>query len=83
GITFANYEVMASPVLFMAFFLATSPSIRPMARRARVIYAVLAGGFSAALQLYLGVAFGPYLALLLASLFTPALDKVFRPRAMV
>jgi Na+-translocating ferredoxin:NAD+ oxidoreductase RnfD subunit len=83
GITFANYEVMASPVLFMAFFLATSPSIRPMARRARIIYAILAGGFSAALQLYLGVSFGPYLALLLASLLTPALDMVFRPRALV
>lgn len=83
GITFANYELMASPALFMAFFLATSPSIRPMARRARVIYAALAGALCAALQLYLGVSFAPYLALLLASVLTPLLDKWFRPRALV
>ena len=53
GITFANYEMMASPAFFMAFFLATSPSIRPMSRRARVIYSILAGAGSAAMQLYL------------------------------
>jgi hypothetical protein len=41
--TFANYEIMASPLLFMAFFLATSPSVRPMSRRARTIFAVLVG----------------------------------------
>jgi Na+-translocating ferredoxin:NAD+ oxidoreductase RnfD subunit len=55
GITFANYQIMASPVLFMAFFLATSPSVRPMSRRARVIYAILIGAGSAALQLYMGM----------------------------
>ena len=30
--TFANYELMASPLLFVAFFLATEPSVRPMPR---------------------------------------------------
>src|SRR5665213_1868084 len=67
GITFANYELMASPSLFMALFLATSPSIRPMSRRARAIYATVAGAGSAALQLYMSVSIGPYLALLVAS----------------
>jgi Na+-translocating ferredoxin:NAD+ oxidoreductase RnfD subunit len=83
GITFANYEMMASPLLFMAFFLATSTSIRPMSRRARIIYAVICGGASAALQLYVGVAIGPYIGLLFASLFTPMLDMWFRPRPLV
>ena len=83
GVTFANYEMMASPMLFMAFFLATSTSIRPMSRRARMIYAVLCGGSSAALQLYVGVAIGPYIGLLIASLFTPMLDMWFRPRPLV
>jgi Na+-translocating ferredoxin:NAD+ oxidoreductase RnfD subunit len=83
GITFANYEVMASPSLFMAFFLATAPTLRPMSRRARVIYAFIAGGGAAALQLYMGVSVGPYVALLLASLLTPALDLWFRPRPLV
>ena len=43
--TFANYELLASPLLFMAFFLATSPAVRPMARRARTFYAILLGIF--------------------------------------
>jgi electron transport complex protein RnfD len=83
GITFANYEIMAGPSLFMAFFIATAPSIRPMSRRARVIYAFIAGAGAAALQLYLGVSVGPYIALLLASLLTPVLDVWFRPRPLV
>ena len=83
GITFANYELMASPSLFMAFFLATAPTIRPMSRRARVIYAFIAGAGTAALQLYMSVSVGPYVALLLASLLTPALDLWFRPRPLV
>ena len=27
GVTFANYEVMESPLMFTAFFLATRPSV--------------------------------------------------------
>lgn len=83
AVTFANYEIMAGPAPFMAFFLATAPLIRPMARRARVIYAVFAGVLTAIMQLYVSVSFGPYLALLLASLLTPSLDLWFRPRPLV
>ncbi len=83
AVTLANYEVMASPLLFTAFFLATSPSVRPMARRARAIYAVCFGALTAVFQLYASVAMGPYLALLFVGLLAPSLDKWFRPRALV
>ena len=83
GVTFANYEILASPALFMAFFLATSGPVRPMARRARTIYAILIGAMTAALQLYMNVVLAPYLALLMASLLTPALDRLFAPRPLV
>lgn len=83
AITFANYETMASPLLFMAFFLATSPAVRPLARRARTIYALLVGVLSAVLQLYANVAIGPYLALLAVSLLTPAFDRWFTPKTLV
>jgi Na+-translocating ferredoxin:NAD+ oxidoreductase RnfD subunit len=83
AITFANYEIMASPLLFCAFFLATAPSVRPMACRARIIYALLIGTFAAAFQLYVSVSIGPYLALLAVSLATPTLDKLFPPRTLV
>lgn len=82
-VTLVNYEIMASPLIFMAFFLATTSALRPMARRARAIYAVITGLLAATFQLYVSVTFGPYLALLLASLLTPVLDRWFRPRALV
>jgi electron transport complex protein RnfD len=83
GVTLANYELMAGPLLFMAFFLATSPAIRPIARRARVGYAMIAGILTAIFQLYVSVSAGPYVALLLASVLTPTLDKIFRPQTLV
>jgi Na+-translocating ferredoxin:NAD+ oxidoreductase RnfD subunit len=83
AVTFANYEILASPLLFVAFFLATSPAVRPLARRARVIYAILVGLLAATFQLYATVAIGPYIALITVSLLTPALDRLFRPRTLV
>lgn len=83
AVTFANYELMAGPMLFMAFFLATSPAVRPMSRRARAIYAAMVGISAAAAQLYASVLFGPYLALLVVSLLTPMLDRRFAPRTLV
>jgi Na+-translocating ferredoxin:NAD+ oxidoreductase RnfD subunit len=83
AITLANYELVASPLLFVAFFLATSAVVRPMSRRARVVYAVVLGALAAVLQLYLSVSYGPYMALLLASLLTPTLDRLYRPRPLV
>ena len=83
AVTFANYQMMASPMLFMSFFLATAPAVRPMARRARVVYAAAVGVLSAVSQLYISVDFGPYVGLLLASLLTPPLDWLFRPRPLI
>jgi Na+-translocating ferredoxin:NAD+ oxidoreductase RnfD subunit len=83
AITFVSYELMAGPLLFVAFYLANAPGIRPLTRRGRAAYAVLIGAGAAALQLYLDVSYGPYLALLIAGLFTPLLDRVFKPRPLV
>jgi electron transport complex protein RnfD len=83
AITFADYEILASPVIFMAFFIATSPAVRPMTRRARTIYAALLGLLCAVLQLYFSVDYGPYVALLIAGLLAPALDWFFRPRPLI
>jgi Na+-translocating ferredoxin:NAD+ oxidoreductase RnfD subunit len=83
ALTFVNYEMMAGPALFMAFFLATAPAVRPMSHRGRVVFAILVGILTSAMQLYASVSFGPYLALLLVSLLTPALDRFFRPRALI
>jgi Na+-translocating ferredoxin:NAD+ oxidoreductase RnfD subunit len=74
---------MAGPLLFVAVFLATAPGVRPMTRRARALFALLVGGLAAALQLYVSVSFGPYLALMVMSLLTPLLDRWLRPRPIV
>ena len=83
AITLVNYELMAGPLLFVAFFLATAPGVKPMTRRARALYAVIIGVGAAALQLYLSVSYGAYLALLLASPVTPLLDRWLKPRPLV
>ena len=76
-ITFANYEMLASPLLFVAFFMATSPTIAPASREGRAVFAILVGFLSAASQLYISCAVGPYIALLVADLLTPWLDERF------
>jgi Na+-translocating ferredoxin:NAD+ oxidoreductase RnfD subunit len=83
GVSLANYEILASPLLFTAFFLAGSPSVRPLSRKGRAIYALLVGALAAGFQLYLSVSFGSYLALLMVGLLTPLIDKAFAPRALV
>ncbi|HXE55034.1 MAG TPA: RnfABCDGE type electron transport complex subunit D [Tepidisphaeraceae bacterium] len=82
-VTFVNYEIMASPLIFTAFFLATAPTLRPMTRRGRTIYAIVFGILSAVLQLYVSVPVGPYVALLIASLLSPELDRWFKARPLI
>lgn len=83
ALTFVHYELLAGPMLFMAFFIATSPSVRPVSKSARAVYAALTGILTAAFQLYASVSYGPYVALLIASLLTPTFDKLLRPRPLV
>lgn len=78
AISFANYELLASPLLFAAFFLATSPSIRPMARPWRAVYAILIGVTAAAMQLYVSTTTGPLVAVLAGGLATPLFDRLWR-----
>jgi Na+-translocating ferredoxin:NAD+ oxidoreductase RnfD subunit len=78
AVTFANYEMMASPILFVSFFLATSGPLRPMNQFARAPFAMLVGVLCAVFQLYVSVSFGPYVALLVAGLAAPELDRMGR-----
>jgi len=83
ALTFVHYELLAGPMVFMSFFIATSPSVRPVSKSARAVYAALIGILTALFQLYASVSYGPYLALLIASLLTPTFDKLLRPRPLV
>ena len=44
---------------------------------------MLIGAAAAALQLYLDVSYGAYLALLIVGLLTPLLDRAFKTRPLV
>jgi Na+-translocating ferredoxin:NAD+ oxidoreductase RnfD subunit len=83
AMTFVNYEIFASPLLFTLFYLATAPGLRPITRRGRAIFAILVGFLSAVFQMYASVAIGPYVALLITALLTPTLDRAIRPRTLV
>lgn len=84
-LTFLNYELLASPMIWTAFFLAPWPTIRPMTRRGRTVFACVAGLLTAVLQLYVYTTptMGPYIAVFLASLLSPMLDRWFCPRPLV
>jgi hypothetical protein len=47
-----------------------------------MLFAVTTGVLAAALQLYVSVAWGPYLALLVVGLLTPISDRMFQPRPL-
>ena len=83
AMTFVNYEIFASPLLFTLFYLATSPGLRPIMRRGRAVFAIALGLLSAAMQLYASVSMGPYIALLIIVLLTPTLDRIFKPRPLI
>ncbi len=81
--TFVHYETLASPALFMAVFMATDPSVRPMAKWARAVYAVVIGVLAAVSQRYVSISVGPFIALLAGSLLTPYLDRLLRPKPLI
>jgi Na+-translocating ferredoxin:NAD+ oxidoreductase RnfD subunit len=83
AVTLANYELFASPLLFVVFFLATSPHSRPMSRRACAAYGILLGLLAAPAQLYGSVFLGPFVALLPVALTSRTLDRLFPPRTLV
>lgn len=70
GVTLVHYELMASPLLFMAFFLATSPELSPGTKWGRSLFAIAVGLLSGAAQLYVSVAHGPYIALAVIGVLT-------------
>ena len=75
AITFANYELFASPLLFCAFFMATMSGTCPVTKPARMRFAFLAGAAMAVSQVYLSVTFGPILALGAVNLMARGMDE--------
>ena len=82
AVTFVNYQLAASPAVFMACFLATAPAVRPITRRGRTVFAIAIGLLTAVMQLYVSVSWGPYAALLIAGLLTPIADRIFQPKPL-
>jgi electron transport complex protein RnfD len=83
ALTLVSYELLAGPLVFMALFLATSPAVRPISRTARVIFSLIAGVLTGVFQIYISLAVGAYLALLIAGSLTALFDRIFRVRTLI
>ncbi|MFN4243748.1 MAG: RnfABCDGE type electron transport complex subunit D [Tepidisphaerales bacterium] len=75
-LTFGFYQLAAGPMVFVAFFLATDSASAPATRGGRILYALGLGVLAAAGQLYLSVATGALVALLVMSLLTPWITRL-------
>ncbi|MBC7783208.1 MAG: RnfABCDGE type electron transport complex subunit D [Burkholderiales bacterium] len=75
GITFANYLLIASPVLLVTLFLACQPSIRPHSLRASCVYALLFGIAAGLSILLVSVGCGPLVALMAVQFVAPTLQR--------
>lgn len=83
GLTFVHYELLAGPILFVALYLAPLPSLRPLANRWRIVYALLLGPAVALAQRYGDTSVGPPAALLVVALLTPFMDRATRARTLL
>jgi electron transport complex protein RnfD len=83
ALTLVSYELLAGPLVFMALFLATSPAVRPISRMARFVFSLIAGVLTGVFQIYISIAIGAYLALLIAGSLTTLFDRMFRVRTLI
>jgi Na+-translocating ferredoxin:NAD+ oxidoreductase RnfD subunit len=83
ALTFIHYELLSGPILFLALYLAPLPSLRPLATKWRLIYAIAIGCAMAVAQRYLGPTWGPHAALVALGAMTPLLDRLTRARPLL
>ena len=83
GLTYVHYELLAGSMPFVFLYLAPLPSLRPLASRWRVAFALLLGLLAAAAARYGDAAMGPLAALAVVSLLTPFFDRLTRAHPIV
>lgn len=81
--TYVHYLLLASPILMVTFFIACWPGVRPIGLGAGVTFALIFGLLCGVLISQVSVAVGPLIALAIAQLFTPTLDRKLAPKALV
>jgi NQR2, RnfD, RnfE family len=82
GLSFVHYLLLASPIVFVATMLATSAAIQPLHPRAAGWWAVLTGVVVGACTIYLSVATGAYVALLVCGIIGVWFDRWFAPKPL-
>ena len=75
GFIFTQYLLFASPTLLIVFFFACRPGIRPLGGRAAMAFAVLFGVLAGVAIVFVSVDYGPLLALAVAQLLSPTLER--------
>ncbi len=76
AVTFVSYLLFASPLCFIVFLLA--PSVDPMSRRGRTVYALLNGGLVVAALLIFAAPEAAFIAPVLTGLISRPLDALHK-----
>ena len=80
GFTYANYRILTGSFFLCAFFFLPDMSCRPITAGGQVIFGIFAGALAMLSTLYLPTTIPVYIALLVASTFSPLIDKIWQPR---
>lgn len=75
ALTFVNYQILAGSLIFTAFFIAPAPTLQPYTGRGCLLYGLLVGVIAGFCQLYVSVLFAAPLAVLVAGMAIPTIDR--------
>lgn len=82
GTVYVAYQLVSGELLLAAFFLATEMTTRPVSTGGQAIFATGCGALGMLLHLYATIPVPFYAAVLIMNTFVPAIDAVWRPRAL-
>jgi electron transport complex protein RnfD len=83
GFTYVNHHLFAGGLLMGALILSADTTARPITVHGQMIFAIGAGTLAMVFRLYSNITIPSYAAMLTMAIFTPALDRITRPRPTI
>jgi len=78
--TYVNYQLLSGELLLAVLLVSAEMTSRPVTTGGQVLFALGCGTLAMLGQLYLDVPVPCYMAVLAMNTFTPAIDRLWRPR---
>jgi len=82
GFVYVCYQLLSGELMLAAFFLATEMTCRPTTPGGQLIFGVGCGVIAMGLQMFMGVQFACFLAILVMNTLTPTIDALWRPKVL-